>query len=103
MRDARVEGGVVRFVAELSRQTGMFLQRPTNSANPTLLIHAVHGSEKAQKLSEYESYELVISQSGANLTAPNSLGIRLGLQTFLQLVEITANAFALPVLSIHGQ
>src|SRR5258708_936668 len=45
MRDARLERGVVRFVAELSRQTGMFLQRPTNSANPTLLIHAVHGRD----------------------------------------------------------
>src|SRR5258708_5401961 len=103
MRDARLEGGVVRFVAELSRQTGMFLQRPTNSANPTLLIHAVHGSEKAQKLSEDESYELVISQSGAKLTAPNPLGILRGLQTFLQLVEITANGFAVPVVTIKDQ
>src|SRR5258708_34510261 len=82
MRDARLERGVVRFVAELSRQTGMFLQRPTNSANPTLLIHAVHGSEKAQKLSEDESYDLVISQSGAKLTAPNPLGILRALQPF---------------------
>src|SRR6266404_1956097 len=103
MRDARLERGVVRFVAELSRQTGMFLQRPTNSANPTLLIHAVHVSEKAQKLSEDESYELVISQSGAKLTAPNPLGILHGLQTFLQLVEITAKGFAVPVVTIKDQ
>src|SRR5258708_38953805 len=103
MRDARVERGVVGFVAELSRQTGMFLHRPTNSANPTLLIHAVHGSEKAQKLSEDESYELVISQSGAKLTAPNPLGILHGLQTFLQLVEITANGFTVPAVTIKHQ
>src|SRR5258708_35688983 len=103
IRDAKLERGVVRFVAELSRQTGMFLHRPTNSANPTLLIHAVHGSEKAQKLSEDESYELVISQSGAKLTAPNPLGILHGLQTFLQLVEITANGFTVPVVTIKDQ
>src|ERR1700704_1177109 len=103
MRDAGLERGVVRFVAELSRQTGMFLQRPTNSANPTLLIHAVHGSEKAQRLREDESYELVINQSGAKLTAPNPLGILHGLQTFLQLVEITANGFAVPVVTIKDQ
>jgi hexosaminidase len=104
MRDARLERGVVRFVAELSDQTGMFLQqKPVGSANPTLLIHAVHGSEKAQKLSEDESYELVISQSGAKLTAPNPLGILHGLQTFLQLVEITANGFAVPVVTIKDQ
>src|ERR1700681_3199212 len=104
MRDARMERGVVRFVAELSRQTGMFLQqKPVGSANPTLLIHAVHGSEKAQKLSEDESYELVISQSGAKLIAPNPLGILHGLQTFLQLVEITTNGFAVPVVTIKDQ
>src|SRR6202051_3441224 len=103
IRDARLERGVVRFVAELSRQTGMFMQRPTNLANPTLLIHAVHGSEKAQKRSQDESYELVISQSGAKLTAPNPLGILHGLQTFLQLVEITANGFAVPVVTIKDQ
>ena len=104
MGGARLERGVVRFVAELSRQTGMFLQqKPVGSANPTLRIHAVHGSEKAQELSEDESYELVISQSGAKLTAANPLGILHGLQTFLQLVEITANGFAVPVVTIKDQ
>src|SRR6266550_4204924 len=103
-RDATLERGVQRFVADLSRQTGMFLkQKPTNSANPTLLIHAVHGSEKAQKPSEDESYELVISQSGAKLTAPNPLGILHGLQTFLQLVQPTANGFAVPAVTIKDQ
>src|ERR1700682_1426459 len=104
MRDARMERGVVRFVAELSRQTGMFLQqKPVVSANPTLLIRTVHVSEKKQELSEDESYELVINQSGAKLTAPNPLGILHGLQTFLQLVEITANGFAVPVVTIKDQ
>src|SRR5229473_2701708 len=103
-RDATLERGVQRFVADLSRQTGMFLNRkPASSANPTLLIHAVHGSEKAQKLSEDESYELVINQSGAKLAAANPLGILHGLQTFLQLVEITAKGFAVPVVTIKDQ
>src|SRR5260370_7717647 len=59
VRDARLERGVVRFVAELSRQTGMFLQqKPVGSPNPTLLIHAVHGSHKAQNLTDAKSYDL---------------------------------------------
>ncbi len=104
MRDARLERGVVRFVAELSRQTGMFLQqKPVGSANPTLLIHAVHGSEKVQRLGEYESYELVINQSGAKLSAPTPQGVLHGLQTFLQLVETTTNGFAVPVVTIKDQ
>jgi hexosaminidase len=103
-RDATLERGVHRFVAELSRQTGMFLkQKPSDSANPTLLIHAVHGGERVQRLGEDESYELVIDESGAKLTAPSPLGILHGLQTVLQLVETTANGFAVPVVTIKDQ
>jgi hexosaminidase len=103
-RDATLERGVQRFVAELSRQTGMFLnQKPAGSANPTLLIHAAHGSEKVQRLGEDESYELVINPSGAKLTAPTPLGVLHGLQTFLQLVETTTNGFAAPVVTIKDQ
>ena len=103
-RDATLERGVRRFVADLSRQTGMFLnQKPADSANPTLLIHAVHGSEKVQRLGEDESYELVINQSGAKLTAATPLGVLHGLQTFLQLVETTTNGFAVPVVTIKDQ
>src|ERR1700681_2111321 len=101
MRDARMERGVVRFVAELSRQTGMFLQqKPVGSANPTLLIHNLHGTERVQRHSEDESYELVVSESGAKLTAPSPLGVLHGLQTFLQLLESTSSGFAVPVMTI---
>src|SRR6202158_5108470 len=103
-RDATLERGVQRFVAELSRQTGMFLkQKPGDSASTTLLIHVAHGRERVQRLGEDESYELVINPSGAKLTAPGPLGILHGLQTFLQLVETTTNGFAVPVVTIKDQ
>src|SRR3989475_2943650 len=103
-KDAMLECGIHRFVAELSRQTGMSLKRKlADSPSPTLLIHAVHGSERVQRLSEDESYELVISESGAKLTAPSPLGILHGLQTFLQLVETTANGFSVPVVTIEDR
>ncbi|MBZ5664256.1 MAG: family 20 glycosylhydrolase [Acidobacteriia bacterium] len=103
-RDATLERGVQRFIVDLSRQTGMFLkQKPVDSANPTLLIHAAHGSEKVQRLGEDESYDLVISKSGAKLTAPNPLGILHGLQTFLQLMETTTSGFAVPAMTIKDQ
>ena len=102
--DARLERGVDRFVAELSRETGMLLKPSSvQLPNPTLLIHADHGSEEVQKLGEDESYELTTSESGAKLTAPNPLGILHGLQTFLQLVQTTGNGFAVAVLSIKDQ
>ena len=102
IRDETLERGTARFLAELSRQTGIFFKRkPVDSANPTLLLHAVHVREKVQGLSDDESYQLVISASGASLTAPSSLGILHGLQTFLQLVETTANGFSVPVITIN--
>jgi hexosaminidase len=103
-KDATLERGVKRFVAQLSLQTGMPLGRKgAETSNPTLLIQVSHGSEKVQKLGEDESYELVIGESGAKLTAANPLGILHGLQTFLQLVDTTTSGFAVPVLTIKDQ
>ncbi len=103
-KDARLERGIDRFIADLSRQTGMFLkQKPVDSPTPTLLIHAVYGRDRVQSLSEDESYELVISESGAKLTPPSPLGVLHGLQTFLQLVETTTNGFAVPVVTIKDR
>jgi hexosaminidase len=103
-KDATLERGMHRFVAELSRQTGMFLkQKAVDSPSPTLLVHAVRGSERVQRLGEDESYELVIGESGAKLTAPTPLGVLHGLQTFLQLVEATTDGFAVPVVTIEDR
>jgi hexosaminidase len=103
-RDAMLERGVHRFVAELSRETGMLLKQGAfESPSPTLLIHAVHTSERVQRLGDDESYALVITKSGAKLTAPTPLGILHGLQTFLQLVETTANGFSVPVVTIEDR
>src|SRR5882762_5796690 len=103
-RDATVERGVQRFVAQLSQETGMLLKnKAAESANPSLLIHAEHGREEVQSLGEDESYELTIGESGAKLHAPNSRGVLHGLQTFLQLVEPRMNGFAVPAVTIKDQ
>src|SRR5580692_777154 len=103
-KDAALERGIGRFVAELSRETGMSLKQKTaGSASPTLLIHAAQGRESVQRLGEDESYELVITESGAKLTAPSPLGVLCGLQTYLQLVETTANGFSVPAATIDDK
>jgi len=98
-RDASLDEEVQRFQAQLSRQTGIpFRSKP--GAPATLQIHADHGREAIQKLGEDESYELTVTDSGAKLTAPTTLGVLRGLQTFLQLVEITPAGFAAPAVTI---
>ncbi len=100
--DASLDSEVQRFQVQLSRQTGIPF-RPKSGATPTLEIHADHGRDAVQKLGEDESYELTVADSGAKLTAPTTLGILRGLQTFLQLVQITPAGFAAPAVDIKDQ
>jgi len=100
--DASLDEEVQRFVTQLSRQIGIPF-RPKSGATPALTIHADRGREAVQKLDEDESYELTVADSGAKLTAPTTLGVLRGLQTFLQLVQITPAGFAAPAVTIKDQ
>jgi hexosaminidase len=100
--DASLDGEAKRFVAQLSRQTGIPF-RPKSGAAPTLQVRADHGREAVQKLGEDESYELTVTDSGAKLTSPTTLGVVRGLQTFLQLTQITPTGFAVPAVIIKDQ
>ncbi len=64
---------------------------PTTAARP------------CRNFGEDESYELTVTDSAAKLTAPTSLGVLRGLQTFLQLVQITPEGFAAPAVTIKDQ
>ena len=54
-----------------------------------------------QQLGEDESYRLEVNSTGARLSAPTTLGVMRGLQTFLQLVQTTGEGFAVPAISIE--
>jgi hexosaminidase len=100
--DASLENAVQRFTTQLSKQTGIPF-RPKPGAAPTLQVHADHGLQPVQQLDEDESYELTVADSGAKLTASTTLGVLHGLQTFLQLVQITPAGFAAPAVTIKDQ
>src|SRR6266705_768210 len=73
----------------------------TDSSKATLVIRSEHASKGVQELGEDEAYDLEISNSGAKLSATTSLGVMHGLQTFLQLVTITPDGFAVPAVTIQ--
>src|SRR5499427_7344790 len=100
--DAALDLAVQRFTKHLSAQTGV-LFRPQSGSTPTLTVHANHGLEPIQKLGEDESYQLSVTDSSAQLTAPTTLGALRGLETFLQLVSITPSGFAAPAVTIKDQ
>jgi len=100
--DPALEAGAQRFVTQLSRQTGIPFW-PKTDATATLTVHADKALEAVLKLGEDESYQLTVTDSGAQLSAPTTLGALHGLQTFLQLVTITPNGFAAPAVTIKDQ
>src|SRR5580692_3900234 len=100
--DPRLERAAQRFLRDLSRQTGYFLsERLADATHATLTIDAGHGSEPVQDLGEDESYRLDVSSAGAKLTAPNPLGVMHGLETFLQMVQVTPDGYAAPAIHIE--
>ena len=103
--EARLDRAVEIFLGQLGRQIGMppIDMQVADSANATLVIQAAGGTKSVQELGEDESYRLDISNSGARLNAPTTLGVMRGLQTFLQLVQTTGAGFAVPAASIEDR
>ncbi len=102
-REARLDRAVEIFLSQLRHQIGMppIDMKVTDSAGATLVVQAASGTRPVQELGEDESYQLDISNSGARLTAPTTLGIMRGLETFLQLVRTSITGFAVPAVSIE--
>ena len=102
--EARLDRAGQRFVDRLHRQTGLLLtNKGSDAAKATLVVHTDKASKEVQELGEDESYTLEVTPQGAKLNAANPLGILRGLQTFLQLVDVSPNGFATPAVSIKDQ
>ena len=101
--EARLDRAVQRFLRQLSRQTAIPLSAAKASAKPTLTVHTDHASKEVQELGEDESYTLSITADGAHIEAPTPLGAMHGLQTFLQLVDVTPDGFTAPAISIQDK
>ena len=100
--EARLDRAVQRFQRQLSRQTAIPLSAKP-STKPTLTVHTDHASKEIQELGEDESYTLAITTDGAKIDAPTPLGAMHGLQTFLQLVEVSPDRFAAPAVTIQDK
>src|SRR3984957_10398397 len=87
------------FLNDLRRHTGSLpldFNISDDSGNAQLKVKSEYRSKPVQELGEDESYTLEVTSSGAELNATTTLGVMRGLQTFLQLVEITPQGFSVP-------
>ncbi len=102
--EPRLERSGERFLRQLARQTALPLSlKPAKASKATLVVQTEHASKETQEVGEDESYVLEVATEGAKLTAPTPLGAMHGLQTFLQLVDVSPSGFAAPALKIHDQ
>src|SRR5438067_1018397 len=102
--EPRLERAVERFLQQLARQTALPLNlKPAKSPQATLVVHTDHASREIQEVGEDESYILEVASAGAKLTAPTPLGAMHGLQTFLQLVDVSTDGFASPAVTIQDK
>ncbi len=92
-----------RFLGTLARETGIPFRQDVQSDQAKFVIQTAGASAPVERLGEDETYHLEIKPSRVVLTAPNPLGVLHGLQTFLQLVRITPQGFAAPVVTIDDQ
>ncbi|MES2221116.1 MAG: family 20 glycosylhydrolase [Acidobacteriota bacterium] len=102
-KEPRLQRAQQRFLATLSRETGLPLWRVAQFNQPSFVVKTGGASDPVQQLGEDESYHLEISTNHVLLSAPNPLGILHGLQTFLQLVRTTPQGFSVPVVTIDDQ
>jgi hexosaminidase len=102
--EPRLDRSVERFLRQLARQTALPIAlKATKGPKASLLIQTQHASKEVQEVGEDESYVLEVSSSGAKLTAPTPLGTMHGLQTFLQLVEVSLDGFAAPSVTVQDK
>jgi hexosaminidase len=104
--DSRLPRVADIFLNDLRRHTGsLYLdyQVAAAGAPAQLEIESGGASKTPQQLGEDESYTLTVTSAKAQLTAKTTLGVMRGLQTFLQLVQVGPNGFAIPAVAIEDQ
>jgi len=102
--EPRLDRSVERFLRQLAHQTALPLAtKPMKGSKASLILQTEHASKEVQEVGEDESYVLEVSASGAKLTAPTPLGTMHGLQTFLQLVDVSPDGFAGPSVTIQDK
>jgi len=101
--DARLDAALDRFLDRLDRQCGEIRRSQYGSrdaATFVLTLKVAGPGGAVQGVDEDESYQLQVTTSQANLTAPTDVGAMHGMETFLQLVRLENGTCSVPAISI---
>src|SRR3984885_12948964 len=102
----RLDAGVVRMMERLQFESGVPLphvpsQVAGDLASAGIVIDVAGAGGAVQSLDEDESYSLTVTPQLITLRAATVVGAFHGMETLLQLVQLTENAATIPVASIE--
>jgi len=100
--DPRLDAAVNRLESRIRRQAGFAIAAPADP-RPALTIACVAPGPSLPTLGEDETYQLVITSTGARLDAPTVTGALRGMETFAQLVASGPEGFYVPALHIEDR
>lgn len=100
--DARLEHALARFVARISRQTGVAITGAPGGRT-ALTVECRERGPEYPTVGEDEAYRLDISADGARLQAATVTGALRGLETFAQSIAPGAEGFAAAALHIEDR
>ncbi len=99
---ARISGAVARTLSQIQNRTGVaYADIGTDPHGPALNIHYQSKGPAVQTIDEDESYHLTVTSTGVTIDASTVLGAMHGLETLVQLVQITPAGAGLPCLTIN--
>jgi hexosaminidase len=105
-RDPLVLRAADRLVQRLQKRTGIPVLQPiaaADSKQAVLRIHCSGLAEPIQSAAADESYRIEVTERQAILDAPSPIGVLRGIETFLQLVDLDAQSWFIPVIKIEDR
>lgn len=101
-RSPRLQAATMRFLKRMEDKTGVPLPRSIGAATTgTIEIAVAADGPPVQTLGEDESYSLVVTGSGAKLTAATTLGAIHGMETLLQLTQPGGSGYVIEAATVQ--
>jgi hexosaminidase len=99
-KNARLERAMERFGRRFGARTAVLIAQPTA---PAVELKFVKAAGEFPRLGDDESYRLEVRTDGARLEAATDLGVLHGLETLLQLIQMTGQGYAIPAVTIDDR
>ena len=103
--DARLRAGVERLLRRMEGRTVLELPRglAADAASASLVVESGGPGRDVPSVEEDESYSLEVTDRQAVLSAPTTVGLLRGMETFLQLLEGDREGYYVPAVSVRDR